>query len=710
MPGSTGPDNNTYTIPEVQLGDTFNFWRDATNTAIYKLNKLKIYDAVGSGSIGVTYNTTGAWSASLAPTITEGLTFTQTIVFSTGITTAGVYSSRGITAAAGIWTTGGLSADRLYVGGGSTFASIVTFVGGLSASNIYGSGGSTFASIVTFVGGLSASNIYASGGSTFAGILQVNGGATFASTTDYSGAARFNNGATASTIDVTGAARFNGGATASVLDVNGVARFNGGLSAARIYVSGGSTFASIVAFVGGLSASNIYGSGGSTFASIVAFVGGLSASNIYASGGSTFAGILQINGGATFASTTDYNGAARFNGGVTASTIDVTGAARFNGGATASTINVTNAARFNGGATASTLDVTGAARVYGNVSVGNTTLFVNSASDRVGIGTASPGASLDVSGLVRIVSAGTSSGGAAVVHPLQIINDPGTISAFFGDGNSTLAYKGNSYSAALRFNGAGVYWGDIAYYPQGRTSGFVSGGGEFRFTKDGSTITPTANAMVSVGELLSEGQIYAGATGTFGGNALLRAQNSLLFADSDSSNWVAFRAPATVTSNVTWTLPSADGNNGQVLFTNGGTLSWKDADGVTGSNKYVQYNQGGVPGACAAFVFEYANATGVCAGTLGLSGGLYCNNNVAIGLTQGAVSGRIYGTNSTAKLEVRGDIRIPSSGFFVTKGMTLPAATETIIGADENAFIAGRLSIPSGATLTIQTDGSVVIL
>jgi cytoskeletal protein CcmA (bactofilin family) len=587
MPGSTGPDNNTYTIPEVQLGDTFNFWRDATNTAIYKLNKLKIYDAVGSGSIGVTYGSTGVWNAFLAPTITEGLTFTQTIVFSTGITTAGVYSSKGITAIAGIWTTGGLSADRLYVGGGSTFASIVAFVGGLSASNIYASGGSTFASIVTFVGGLSASNIYASGGSTFAGILQVNGGATFASTTDYSGAARFNNGVTASTIDVTGAARFNGGATASVLDVNGVARFNGGLSAARIYVSGGSTFASIVAFVDGLSASNIYGSGGSTFASIVAFVGGLSASNIYGSGGSTFAGILQVNGGATFASTTDHSGAARFTGGATASTIDVTGAARFNGGATASTIDVTGAARFTGGATASTIDVTGAARFTGGATA--------------------------------------------------------------------------------------------------------------------STLQVTGNATV--------GNNGTGATLGVCGSVSLLARTPLRFADADSTHYVAFQAPATVTNSLTWTLPSTDGSNGQVLSTNGSnTLSWKEADGVTGSNKQVQYNQSGAPGATAGFVFEYATATGVCAGTLGLSGGLYCNNNVAIGLTQGAVSARIYGTNSTAKLEVRGDIRIPSNGFFVTKGMTLPAATETIIGADENAFIAGRLSIPSGATLTIQTDGSLVIL
>lgn len=55
----------------------------------------------------------------------------------------------------------------------------------------------------------------------------------------------------------------------------------------------------------------------------------------------------------------------------------------------------------------------------------------------------------------------------------------------------------------------------------------------------------------------------------------LNAQTDLRFADSDSSNWVAFAAPATITSNVIWTLPSADGTADQVLTTNAsGTLSW----------------------------------------------------------------------------------------------------------------------------------------
>lgn len=67
----------------------------------------------------------------------------------------------------------------------------------------------------------------------------------------------------------------------------------------------------------------------------------------------------------------------------------------------------------------------------------------------------------------------------------------------------------------------------------------------------------------------------AGDVTVYTGNVTINAQGDLRFADSDSSNWVAFQAPATVASNVTWTLPSTDGTSGQLLSTNGsGTLSW----------------------------------------------------------------------------------------------------------------------------------------
>lgn len=69
-------------------------------------------------------------------------------------------------------------------------------------------------------------------------------------------------------------------------------------------------------------------------------------------------------------------------------------------------------------------------------------------------------------------------------------------------------------------------------------------------------------------------------TGLFkiAGDAQLQAQGDLRFADADNSNYVAFQAPSTISSDLTWTLPATDGSSNQVLTTNGsGTLSWSTA-------------------------------------------------------------------------------------------------------------------------------------
>jgi hypothetical protein len=62
----------------------------------------------------------------------------------------------------------------------------------------------------------------------------------------------------------------------------------------------------------------------------------------------------------------------------------------------------------------------------------------------------------------------------------------------------------------------------------------------------------------------------------------MEAEARVRFADADSSNWVAFKSPATVAANVTWTLPSTDATppgsasvTNRVLSSNGaGVLSW----------------------------------------------------------------------------------------------------------------------------------------
>ena len=66
----------------------------------------------------------------------------------------------------------------------------------------------------------------------------------------------------------------------------------------------------------------------------------------------------------------------------------------------------------------------------------------------------------------------------------------------------------------------------------------------------------------------------------FDANGLtLQAQNDLRFADADSSHYVGFQAPATISSSLTWTLPSADATvSGYALVSDAsGTLSWAAA-------------------------------------------------------------------------------------------------------------------------------------
>lgn len=86
MAANTGPDSNTYIIPEVELGDTFNVWRDTTNTQTFKLNKLRVYDGVSSSSITVTVSGGGTLQAELATNVGKAVTFSQPVIFNSGVT------------------------------------------------------------------------------------------------------------------------------------------------------------------------------------------------------------------------------------------------------------------------------------------------------------------------------------------------------------------------------------------------------------------------------------------------------------------------------------------------------------------------------------------------------------------------------------------------------------------------------------------------
>jgi hypothetical protein len=101
-----------------------------------------------------------------------------------------------------------------------------------------------------------------------------------------------------------------------------------------------------------------------------------------------------------------------------------------------------------------------------------------------------------------------------------------------------------------------------------QTAGVAGGSGVGGVNFENTTITAADNLDIT---------IDPSGTGIFkiAGDAQLQAQGNLRFADADSSNYVAFQGANSIAANVTWTLPSADGSNGQFLSTNSsGTLSW----------------------------------------------------------------------------------------------------------------------------------------
>lgn len=135
--------------------------------------------------------------------------------------------------------------------------------------------------------------------------------------------------------------------------------------------------------------------------------------------------------------------------------------------------------------------------------------------------------------------------------------------------------------------------------------------------------TATDNAVArfdgTTGEILQNSAATIDDTGaaTFVGSVNVSgtsasAADLKLYEDTDNgTNYVAFKSPASVASNVTWTLPSADGTNGQALTTNGsGTLAFSSVTTAPGgSTTQVQYNNAGAFAGSSNLTFDGTNLT-----------------------------------------------------------------------------------------------------
>ncbi|UAY53424.1 T9SS type A sorting domain-containing protein [Ferruginibacter albus] len=125
--------------------------------------------------------------------------------------------------------------------------------------------------------------------------------------------------------------------------------------------------------------------------------------------------------------------------------------------------------------------------------------------------------------------------------------------------------------------------------------------------------------------------------GTSTPGSKLDVKGALRLSSTSSSGYVGFVSPASPTTNVTYTLPSADGTSGQVLTTNGSsTLSWTTppaATGITSScstvGKIPYTSSAGGNLSCSNITFDNTNSY-VGIGTASPAATLHVNGTVRL--------------------------------------------------------------------------------
>ena len=206
------------------------------------------------------------------------------------------------------------------------------------------------------------------------------------------------------------------------------------------------------------------------------------------------------------------------------------------------------------------------------------------------------------------------------------------------------------------------------------------------------------NGYITIGPVETNFGLAALSGATFTGDITLNAQSDVRFADSDSSNYVALQAPATVSSNVTFTLPSADGSSGHFLKTDGsGALSFAEATGVVSS-------VGGQTGA-VTHATTWAVGTGATAASntdLDVSG-TYAGNVVAVSALNIDCSTGNYFTKSISANSTFTFSNIPSSRAF-------SFAIEIDVTGDRTISWPSSVSFPSATAPTLTSGKTHLFL
>ena len=234
------------------------------------------------------------------------------------------------------------------------------------------------------------------------------------------------------------------------------------------------------------------------------------------------------------------------------------------------------------------------------------------------------------------------------------------------------------------------------------------------FIDSSSTVAGISTSASATVLTLANGSVAINPAGfvSVGGAATQAGEIRFLEDTDNGSNYIALRA-GTIGTNVTLTLPTAAGSNGQFLKTDGsGNLSFADA-GAGGSDKQIQFNNSGAFGGISmGSNGQVLSTNGTTASFSDPAAGGTDWQAVKTSATFTAVASQGYFINTTSNaIEMdlpAGNIGdevafIDYAGTFDTNALTIdPNGSEKIMGSTDSLTI----SIERAANTLVYTDGT----